>query len=100
PRAQPGDEGAREAARRRAHARAARPRREHGEGFRSEDQGQLVPCRSRMLALTLALSLQLGAGEARPEAWVVVSRRSGVTKPQALEYARAIAQGLTERAVP
>ncbi len=53
-----------------------------------------------MLALTLALSLQLGAAEARPEAWVVVSRRSGVAKPQALDLARTLATALAERGVP
>ncbi|MBK7863059.1 MAG: hypothetical protein IPJ65_31510 [Archangiaceae bacterium] len=53
-----------------------------------------------MLALTLAISLQLGAAEARPEAWVVVSRRSGVAKPQALELARNFAAALNERGVP
>ncbi|MBL8950327.1 MAG: hypothetical protein JNK82_06100 [Myxococcaceae bacterium] len=53
-----------------------------------------------MLALTLALSLHLGAAEARPEAWVVVSRRSGVAKPQALEMARNLSAALAERGVP
>ncbi len=53
-----------------------------------------------MLALTLAVSLQLGAAEIRPEAWVVVTRRSGVAKPQALELARTLASALNERGVP
>jgi len=53
-----------------------------------------------MLALTLAVSLQLGAAEIRPEAWVVVSRRSGVAKPQAIELSRVLAQALAERGVP
>ena len=53
-----------------------------------------------MLALTLALSLQLGAAEIRPEAWVVVSRRSGVAKPAALDLARVLSQALAERGVP
>lgn len=53
-----------------------------------------------MLALTLAVSLQLGAADVRPEAWVVVTRRSGVAKPQALELARTLTAALTERGVP
>lgn len=53
-----------------------------------------------MLALTLAVSLQLGAAEIRPEAWVVVTRRSGVAKPQALELARTLGSALNERGVP
>ena len=53
-----------------------------------------------MLALTLAVSLQLGAAEVRPEAWVVVTRRSGVAKPQALELARTLTTALAERGVP
>lgn len=53
-----------------------------------------------MLALTLALSVQLAAADARPEAWVVVSRRSGVAKPQALDFARALGKALNERGVP
>lgn len=53
-----------------------------------------------MLALTLALSLQLGAAEARPEAWVVVTRRSGVARPAALDLARTLSATLTERGVP
>jgi len=53
-----------------------------------------------MLALTLALSLHLGAADLRPEAWVVVTRRSGVAKPQALELARTLSAALTDRGVP
>lgn len=53
-----------------------------------------------MLALTLAVSVALGAAEARPEAWVVVSRRSGVAKPQALELGRMLTKALVERGVP
>src|SRR5438105_1017228 len=53
-----------------------------------------------MLLLTLAVSLQLGAAELRPEAWVVVTRRSGVAKPQALDFARAVSTTLAERGVP
>ena len=53
-----------------------------------------------MLALTLAVSLQLGASEARPEAWLVVTRRSGVARPQALDFARQLGAALNERGVP
>jgi hypothetical protein len=54
-----------------------------------------------MLALTVAaLSMHLGAAEARPEAWVVVTRRSGVAKPAALDLARTLSAALTERGVP
>jgi hypothetical protein len=53
-----------------------------------------------MLALTLALSLHLGAADLRPEAWVVVTRRSGVARPQALELARTLSTALKDRGVP
>jgi hypothetical protein len=53
-----------------------------------------------MLALTVALSMQLGAADIRPEAWVVVTRRSGVARPQALELARTLSAALKERGVP
>ena len=53
-----------------------------------------------MLALTLAVSLHLGAADARPEAWVVITRRSGVAKPQALDLGRVLGTALNERGVP
>jgi hypothetical protein len=53
-----------------------------------------------MLALTLAVSLQLGAADIRPEAWVVISRRSGVARPQAVELGRTFAAALNERGIP
>src|SRR5262249_11382901 len=53
-----------------------------------------------MLALTVALSMHLGAADMRPEAWVVVTRRSGVARPAALELARTLSAALTQRGVP
>src|SRR4051794_23435504 len=54
-----------------------------------------------MLAVVaLSAALVLGAAEVKPEAWVVVTKRSGIAKPASMEMAKTIAETLTAKGVP
>ncbi len=51
-----------------------------------------------MIALSAAVTL--GAADVKNEAWVVVTKRSGVAKPAALEMAKTVSETLSAKGVP
>jgi hypothetical protein len=53
-----------------------------------------------MVTLALTLSLVVSAADLKPEAWVVVTKRSGVSKAAALDLARTLSETLAAKGVP
>src|SRR3954469_24926508 len=54
-----------------------------------------------MLAVVaLGAALAMGAAEVKAEAWVVVTKRSGIAKPAAMEVAKTISETLSAKGVP
>jgi hypothetical protein len=53
-----------------------------------------------LTAVALTAALTLGAADAKPEAWVVVTKRSGIAKPATTEFAKTISETLTSKGVP